>query len=363
MRDSDVCAFFSTSYRQARDKFLQECDARSLSVASFHNPHVKGSEGEDLFTDVASIGPADAKRSLLLMSGTHGVEGHCGSGVQTGLLRSGHFERLPQDLRIVVVHAINPYGFSHDRRVTEDNVDLNRNFLNFDTPARPASDYESLHPYLVPKEWDGSGRDYADSKLRDYIDRHGMAEFQAAVSSGQYFHPDGIFYGGAKPTWSNTTFRSILKQHLGDIKELGVIDFHTGLGPYGYGELIAIGTEEEKARAVKWYGTQVTDPEAGTSSSAKLDGMVQSGIAMTLEDCDLTFVTLEFGTLPVDDVLTALRGDNWLHQRGNLQSPLKAGIKREIRRAFYPEADDWKIAVWKRAREVIDQAAGAISLG
>ena len=31
---------------------------------------------------------------------------------------------------IVLIHALNPYGFKTNRRVNEDNIDLNRNFLS-----------------------------------------------------------------------------------------------------------------------------------------------------------------------------------------------------------------------------------------
>jgi hypothetical protein len=33
------------------------------------------------------------------------------------------------DVTLVFIHAVNPYGFHHDRRVNEDNIDINRNFL------------------------------------------------------------------------------------------------------------------------------------------------------------------------------------------------------------------------------------------
>ena len=68
------------------------------------------------------------------MSGTHGVEGYCGSGIQIGFLKEGLFAELPDDMSVVLLHAMNPYGFSNDRRVNEDNVDLNRNFLDFAAP-------------------------------------------------------------------------------------------------------------------------------------------------------------------------------------------------------------------------------------
>lgn len=360
MPETDILPCFSASYVEAREKFLSECKVRSLAVDSRLNPHAKGVSGEELYTDIVRIGRSNSSRVLLLMSGTHGVEGYCGSGAQIGLLRNGFFEDLPEDLSVVMVHAMNPYGFSHDRRVNEDNIDLNRNFLNFDRPERPQSDYSKIHAFILPTDWGGPKHEIANSALAKYIKENGIKAFQAAVSSGQYQYPDGLFYGGDKPSWSNTMFRSVLSDYLADAQSVGVIDFHTGLGPYGYGELITAGSELQKARAVQWYGDQVTDPEAGTSTSASLDGMVADGIAETLADAQVTFITIEFGTDDINTVLTALRGDNWLYQSGDLDSQLGKNIKKDIRDAFYPDKDDWKLSVWSRTREVTELAISGI---
>src|SRR5690606_23379879 len=105
--------------------------------------------------DIARIGPADAERVLLLVSGTHGVEGYCGSGCQLALLDLGVFDRLPEGTAVVLVHAINPYGFAWRQRLTEGHVDLNRNFVDFAKPLPENPDYNVLDPYLIPAELGG----------------------------------------------------------------------------------------------------------------------------------------------------------------------------------------------------------------
>ncbi len=121
-----VPSFFSATYSEARNKFLNACADRSLTVKSHLNDRAKGAEEEDLFMDVTRIGPENASKILILSSGTHGGEGFCGSGIQVGLLREGFLKELPADTAVILIHAINPYGFSHVRRVNEDNIDLNR---------------------------------------------------------------------------------------------------------------------------------------------------------------------------------------------------------------------------------------------
>lgn len=351
-----VSSYFSSHYTEAREKFLAGCARRSADVKTLLNPNAKGSRGEDLYTDIARLGRPDAPRALVLTSGTHGVEGYCGSGVQTGLLETDFFADLPENISIVMIHAMNPYGFSHDRRVNEDNVDLNRNFADFSRPQGENSDYSAVHDLILPADWDGLAKTTADNAIAAYIAEHGLDAYQAAVSGGQYHHKDGVFYGGAQPTWSNNMVRSVLRDYAQNAERVGIIDFHTGLGPYGYGELIADGPPAQKALAKRWYGDQVTDPDAGTSTSAPLTGTFDQGAADTLPDAEIAFIALEYGTYDINRVLQAVRADNWLYQRGDLGSDLGAAIKQEIRDTFYPDKDDWKEAVWSRACEVIAMA-------
>ncbi|MFM8989295.1 MAG: DUF2817 domain-containing protein, partial [Alphaproteobacteria bacterium] len=109
--------------------------AAAAGAAIETHPHpLRGPAGERLFCDVARLGPARAARALVTMSATHGVEGHCGSGAQVATLREGLLRDLPRDTCAVAIHAINPHGFAWSRRVTEDNVDLNRNFVDHAQP-------------------------------------------------------------------------------------------------------------------------------------------------------------------------------------------------------------------------------------
>ena len=53
---------------------------------------------------------------------------------------------------VLLVHAVNPYGFSHLRRANEDHIDLNRNFLDFSRPLSKNAGYGELHGELLPTE-------------------------------------------------------------------------------------------------------------------------------------------------------------------------------------------------------------------
>ena len=87
----------------------------------------------------------------VIISGTRGVEGFCGSGCQVGFLVERVYEGLPKSVGVVLVHALNPYGFAWLRRVNEENVDLNRNFRDFAKPPPSSSAYDAVHDLICPK--------------------------------------------------------------------------------------------------------------------------------------------------------------------------------------------------------------------
>src|SRR5690606_13074263 len=123
----DHARYFSRDFAEARERFRDLARRHGLEVETYPHPE-RGPDGGDLSADVTRIGPADAEAVLLLVSGTHGVEGFCGSGCQLGMLHQGTFDALPEGMAVVLVHAINPYGFAWLQRLTEGHVDLNRNF-------------------------------------------------------------------------------------------------------------------------------------------------------------------------------------------------------------------------------------------
>ena len=99
--------FFSVNYQQARQKFLNAARVAGAEIDSYENA-CSGVGGAGLFTDVAALGPVDADSVLVLMSGTHGVEGFAGSGIQSGLLSDALAEDIGSGVRLVMIHALNP---------------------------------------------------------------------------------------------------------------------------------------------------------------------------------------------------------------------------------------------------------------
>ena len=265
---------FSQNYQQARGQFLEAVESASLTVDSYAHP-ASGATGEPLFMDVVLHGDPASKSLLILTSACHGVEGFCGSGAQIAALRDPEWMAAVRDsgVAVLIIHALNPHGFSHLRRVTNEGVDLNRNFHSF-TDALPSNAaYHQLHPLLIPQQWPPSPT--VVQALEDFEAAHPIGAYQSAVTRGQHTHPDGLFYGGTSPTWSNQTLRLVLRKYGRRCDQLGWIDYHTGLGPRGFAERIFASPDDAAAfaRAKAWWGsdgaTPITSVYDGSSRDRK----------------------------------------------------------------------------------------------
>ena len=356
-----VVEAYSRSYAEARQKFLAACDAAGLDVE--HHPHpMLGREGEALALDVCRHGPRDAQRVLIISSACHGIEGYAGSGIQVALLHDQPWRDAvhASGVAVLYLHALNPYGFSWLRRVTHENVDLNRNFHDFARPLPRNDAYADIHALLLPHTWPPTPEN--EAALQQYIAQHGVAAFQAAVSQGQHTHDDGLYYSGRNPTWSHVTLRHVLKEHNTHTRDLAWIDLHTGLGPRGHGERIFASRNDaaELARARAWWGPGVTSIYEGSSSSALLTGMMWLAVIDECPQARYTGIALEYGTQPLLDVLNALRAEQWLENHPEVGAPLHASIKQQLRDAFYVDADDWKLQVFEQAREAAFQALAGL---
>jgi hypothetical protein len=356
--------YFADDYFAARHAFIDAAKSCDALIASVANPKAKGPRGRDIFMDCAVLGPSAATSALIIISGTHGPEGYCGSGVQVGLLRSGLAQTWAKTMRVILIHAHNAYGFAWDTRFNEDNIDLNRNYLqSFDGALPTNADYDLLAAFAAPTSNDPNVRQEAERSLLTFAAQNGFPALQSALTGGQYSHPKGVYYGGIAPSWSNTTLLGLVAKHTQGCDKIVSIDIHTGLGPYGYGEIIseAAPDSEHYARQASIWGDQVCSTKDGTSVSADLQGTLDGALERSFAPAWSASVAIEFGTIDPMSVFRATQKSSWLHCYGDREGPEAEAIRTESRAAFYGETDEWKTKVWDRSFEVIGAAAAALA--
>ena len=336
---------FARSYLEARQAFRTEALAAggALHRVVVNADGRRADDGSELTIDTAVFGSGE--RCLVLSSGLHGVEGYAGSAVQRMLIESG----LPEGYRVVLIHALNPAGMAQFRRVNENNVDLNRNFLGDDesysgspshyarlnfllNPTRPFSRIE----FLIRSGWQ--------------IVRHGYEPLKQAIAGGQYDFPQGLFWGGDGLQEGPRKLIEAIPEWVGDAQEITWIDLHTGLGAPGQATYLVEARSGSGAhqRLARQFGDRVQawDEEGGVAYA------IRGGFPTALERLfgdRLAMLTCEYGTCPSVKVLRCLVTENQIVQHGGSHED----AEKAMRTAFYPDEVEWQVVLRQSALQMI----------
>jgi len=312
-------------------------------------------DGSQLATDCAWLGSQTATHVLVIIGGTHGIEGFAGTAVICDLLAGLAPGQLSGGLAVLCVHALNPWGYAWHRRCDADGVDLNRNCIDFDQPLPQNPGYLELRPWLFESD---SGR--RQQAFQAYIDTHGQTAFEIAISGGQYHDPSGPFYGGRKPAHGRRVVETLIADYRLGERRLGVIDVHTGLGEWGNGEIICDHPpgSDGAVTAVCWYGDKCTLPALGTSSSVPKTGLLDYAwhAVMPAGSC---YITLEYGTYKTQELFDVLLEDHrfWAeHDAAAADHPQHTALVEHMRAHFCPNDPEWRRQVLLQARRTIRQA-------
>jgi hypothetical protein len=350
-----------TDYPTTRRRFLALAEAEGATVEHHDHPRT-GPGGEELATDVARFGPApgQADTVVVVASGTHGVEGHAGSGLQELLLTCGRLGGLPPGVAVLLVHAVNPYGMAWSRRVDHENIDVNRNFVDFDGPLPGLGRYEQIDPLLNPVQLDLGDSSWQDA-LWAFVAEVGLTEAFRAITGGQYHRPTGMQFGGRGPSWSRRTLQAIWARHLAGAGAVLNLDVHTGLGPCGGITLFQTADDGEAAAevAARWFPAVLRADRPQTSDPLQV-GVLGPGLDDATGEATLSVpIVVEFGSLEDAVVLGAMRADNWLHAHGDPASELGERIRAATRDAFFVDDEGWRGSVAEQGMATIHAALDA----
>jgi hypothetical protein len=281
---------FSQTYAEARRRFL---DAAGDAGANLRSYELDLPSPEELSIDVALLG-ADHGPALVVSSGVHGVEGFFGSAVQLALLERLTDAKQPSNIRYVLIHGINPFGFAHLRRVNEDNVDLNRNFLkNTDQYAGAPDGYARLNRFLNPQSPPSRVEPFK-LKLLWNSWRMGQQTLKDAVAGGQYEYPRGVFFGGKGPCQSTRIVQENCDAWIAASQQIVHVDFHTGLGPFGTYKLLLTGSSDPEHYT--WY-TETFGAER-LEQLAQPDGTAYRASGVQGQWLRVTFAPVIIGSWP-----------------------------------------------------------------
>jgi hypothetical protein len=227
---------------------------------------------------------------------------------------------------------------------------VNRNFVDFEQ-ALPDSSATAI--------WD-----QMQAGNTDLMTVAGNREEFDVLSQGQYERADMPYYGGKEKSWSREVIETLVnKIKPAKRKRIMVLDLHSGLGPYGVGELISdhpIDSEGETL-AMSLFGETVTAPARHNSSSGEKFGLHDYFWHQQGEH--VCFLTLEFGTFGNQAMLKVLSDDQQLQQQGKLDwsDQHVLDIKHALQDVFCPTDKQWQELVLFRGRQVIEMAIDGLT--
>lgn len=342
---------FSRDYSDARRKFLNVADLAGCLRREYVY-EAAGPTGERLATDLVWLGEPDAANVLVLMSGTHGVELYCGSACMIDILL--HY-RVPPGWAMCCIHAVNPWGAAWVRRENEENVDVNRNYVDFDTELPRNDLYREIHADLLLKDIGKTALTASNEAIDRASERHGARAVLTARSAGQYEFPEGLHYGGIRPTASRLVVEKIIRDYgLDDRTTLMIWDYHTGAGPFGYCEPIYLGTPAGRryTLAKRLFGPWITTQKTDAAVTPPQTGL-GSELWERLCGQRACLIALEFGTYPMRPSGGILRLDNFLHRQARTvdwDALQTRWIKEKLREEYNPQSAVWRQLVLAQNR-------------
>jgi hypothetical protein len=349
---------FAPDYAESRRRFREAAAALGLELEA-HSIAQTGPDGEDLTLDVAIAPGGRSNNTLVISSGLHGVEGFLGSAVQLALLRAWH-DRKPgiPAVRCVLLHALNPYGYAWRRRVNEANVDLNRNLLlDGESFSGSPAGYSRLNDLLNPKVAP-SRHEPVLLKFMLSIPRYGMPALKQAVAAGQYDYPQGLFYGGKRPSRSNEILSTHYERWLADSRSVMHLDFHTGLGAWAACKLLVDYplSASQQQRLNRWFGTDAVECTHTPDVAYRTRGSFGQWCVARSRGRDYLYAAPEFGTYNVLRVLAGLRAENQAHHWGRPEQASTERSKQQLVNLFCPQAESWRTKVLARGNRIVQCA-------
>lgn len=353
---------FSPDYFSARNRFRHAGEGFGNALESLPITP-RGPQGQELSLDVVHLKQGRPEATLILSSGLHGSEGIFGSAVQIAALLKWAQAPPRESIGVLILHALNPYGFAWMRRTNELNIDLNRNFLlPGETYSGSPPLYHTLDPLLNPKRPPSRWEPFR-LKAYGFIARYGLRALMQAIAGGQYDFPRGLFFGGQGTSETMQLLQQHLPRWLDGSRRVLHLDLHTGLGRRGDYKLLM--ERPPSAEHLAWlhrhFGADAVESNDTGQTAYTTRGSLGQWCAASFPDRDYTYLCAEFGTYPPLQVIGGLRAENQAHFWDKPESANTRRVKERLKELLNPAAADWRDTVIRKSMRLVEQAVGALT--
>ena len=349
---------FYTSYDEIRAHLLDRVDSLVKNGITVEHTSYAIDESDDLYIDKVYL-PSSGERTnlILLTTGVHGMEGYIGSVMLDVFFEEIYPTLDTENTGILIVANVNPYGMKYMRRYNENNVDLNRNFIedweNFDRASN--TEYPKVDKFLQPEGkmgnafWHEVGFYLSLAKEAIFT---GADTISDALLTGQYEYPEGVYYGGDGDEKSTAYLKGVFRECLdSEYENIVHVDIHSGYGPrYNMVIFNSVQDETTEAEACDMFGYDyiiaVDSEEFYPTFGDTTDYFYRLKNGME-SDKDLYSTCFEFGTIGDSffDSILSLKytvDENRQHWYPTDNEITEAVVRENYYELFYPTETEWR---------------------
>jgi hypothetical protein len=361
-------SYFSKSYTESREKFLASLATFSESNVAMEvgNFRVPSKTDSSLYVDYAYLPGGDRERLLIIVSGIHGTEGFLGAALQNLFVKEYLGEEFLKNSSLLLIHGLNPYGFKYNRRVTENNVDLNRNaevkddLFSLDNPG-----YTRVMEHINPSQkadLSASFHRFFVFKALALIARYGMNTLRQAILQGQYQFPQGVYFGGKDFEAQIEFVHQLVKRVGAPYRKIMTLDLHTGYGTRGSMHPFINPVPEDIEQNIRKVFGDIPIDWGNKKAFYTVRGSFLEFIGKIHPQKEYIPMLFEFGTMNSQSTLGSLKSlhntilENQGFHYGYANKADSLEVQRRFRNMFYPASDGWKSECMRDFRKVMDQS-------
>ena len=356
--DYEYADSFHTTYAEVREHIEQLIGDLRAGGATVEYSEYAVDASDELYIDNFYL-PSEGERTnlIVLTTGVHGMEGYIGSVMLDVFFEEIYPTLDTTDTGILVVANVNPYGMKYMRRYNENNVDLNRNFIeDWDSFDRSSNkEYPKVVNFLQPEGkmgnalWHEVGFYLSLAKEAIFT---GADTISDALLTGQYEYAEGVYYGGDGDEISTAYLKGVFADCIeGEYENIVHVDIHSGYGPR-YNMVIFNSvqdpTTEAEAKAMFGYDYIIaTDSEDFYETFGDTTDYFYRLAKSSGTDKSLYSTCFEFGTIGdsfIDSIISLkYTVDENRQHRFPTDNALTAEIVRQnYYELFYPTETEWR---------------------
>ena len=303
---------------------------------------------------------SEQKNLLVMISGTHGIEAFAGSAVQRYFLDQ-KFNN--EHTALLMIHGFNLWGFKNFRRVNENNIDLNRNFVLDRNHFKPDdSMYGLLNTFLNPEGSPSAGvfsQAWFIAKALYQISVHSIETLRVSILKGQYSFEKGIFYGGKEGQEQELLLNQLINRYFNPYKKVFIIDLHTGYGEKGKLHLLAGKTNDPNSIALKKIFSENEIDFSDKKKFYAVEGELLTYFGHQIvknTQAEVVGVTFEYGTLDSQKTLGSIESlRRMILENQNYHFPASPNessrVKNLFQEMFYPSDPIWRESVLNQSSD------------